>query len=214
MKITRLGYQKKDPNRVNVYVDGKFAVGLNVNDVIKLGLANNQEINQEELNKIIENSNFGKAFSAVLNFLSFRPRSEFEIRQYLARKMKNKKEERKKLDEENREIVEKVIIKLREIGQINDEEFARWYVEQRQTFRPKGRRAVKYELLKKGVDKKIIDKVLPEGENELSLALKAARKKKLADPVKLQRFLASRGFDWETIKEAVEKLSGGEYNNT
>lgn len=213
MKITRLEYQKKNPDRVNVYVDGKFAVGLNVNDVIKLGLANNQEINQEELNKIIENSNFGKAFSAVLNFLSFRPRSEFEIRQYLTRKMKNNKEERKKLDEENREIVEKVIIKLREIGQINDEEFARWYVEQRQTFRPKGRRAVKYELLKKGVDKKIIDKVLPESEDELALALRAARKRRLADPIKLQRFLAGRGFDWETIKETVEKLSGGEYNN-
>lgn len=199
MKITQLEYQKKDPNRVNVYVDGRFAVGLNVNDVIALGLSSNQEISQEGLNKIIENSNFGKAFNAALNFLSFRPRSEFEIRQYL---------KRKKVED-----ADGVVRKLSQLGQVNDEEFARWYVGQRQAFRPKGRRAIKYELLRKGVDKKTIDKVLPKREDELTLAMLAARKKKLADPVKLQRFLLSRGFDWETVKEVVEKLSGGEYNN-
>lgn len=186
MQITKLEYQKRDPNRVNVFVDGKFAVGINVNDVIKLGLTNNQEISREELNKIIENSNFGKAFNAAINFLSFRPRSEFEIRQYL---------KKKKVDD-----VEGIIEKLRQLGQVNDEEFAKWWIEQRNTFRPKGKRALEMELRRKGIKTKV------EVGNEEELAMKAIKRKLPMPKEKVFRFLASRGFSFDTIENIVEKL--------
>lgn len=199
MKITKLEYQKKDPNRVNIYVDGKFAVGLDVNDVIKLGLANDQEISKEELNKIIESSNFGKAFNSVLNFLSFRPRSEYEIRQYLKRK--------------RFEDIDKVVDKLKQIGQINDEEFARWWVEQRSTFRPKGKRALEMELRRKGIKVKIETNSLSE-ETKATQAI--GKKLKLWDRNKLGenkwrekviRFLGSRGFNYDTIETVLAKLT-------
>src|SRR5438876_779971 len=86
MKISKLEYQKKDPNRVNVYVDGKFIAGIGANDVIKLNLYNGKDIDEKESSKIISDSEFGKLFNACLNFLSFRPRSEYEIRQFSYRK--------------------------------------------------------------------------------------------------------------------------------
>ncbi|MBI4099792.1 RecX family transcriptional regulator [Candidatus Microgenomates bacterium] len=186
MKITRLQYQKQDPNRVNVYVDDKFAVGLETNAVVKLGLFKGQEITQEELNKIISESDFGKKLNAALNFLSFRPRSEFEIRQFFRRK---------KLTD-----IEPVMEKLKTLGQIDDEAFAKWYVDQRQTFRPKGHRAIEMELRRKGIKAKV------EGTlSEEALARKALLKfRGEKSRERQQRFLASRGFDWDTIAQVLK----------
>lgn len=183
MKITKLAYQKKDPNRVNIYVDDKFAVGLDANDIIKLGLYKGQEISQQELNKIIGESDFGKKLNAALNFLSFRPRSEFEIRQFFRRK--------KFTD------AEPVIEKLKLLGQINDAEFAKWYIDQRQTFRPKGRRAIEIELRRKGITVKI-------KSDEVALAKRALLKfRGEKTKERQQHFLASRGFDWDTIEKIL-----------
>ena len=184
MKITKIAYQKKDPNRVNIDVDDKFAIGLEVNDVVKLGLFQGQEISQEDLNRIISQSDFGKKLNAALNFLSFRPRSEFEIRQFFRRK--------KMTD------VEPVIEKLKTLGQIDDTAFARWYLDQRQTFRPKGRRALVAELRRFGVKLKVkIDE-----EPLARRALKKYHGEKT--PEKLQQYLVRRGFDWETIQKVIQ----------
>ena len=183
MHITKLEYQKKTPGRVNIYVDGKFAVGISLDDVVKLGLFKDQEISSDFLNQIISQSEFGKALNLALNFLSFRPRSEFEVRQYLKRK--------------KAENVDKIIDRLRELGQINDEEFTKWYLDQRKTFRPKGRRALQAELYKKGIKTK-----LPGSFNEKELALKAIKKYHGVSP---ERFLDARGFSWSTIEEVLKK---------
>lgn len=187
MQITKLEYQKKNPNRVNVFVDGKFAVGIDANDVIKLGIYNSQEITQEELTKIVSQSDFGKAINCAINFISFRPRSEWEVRQ----RLKLKKYEN----------IDEVVAKLKEIGQIDDEKFSVWWLEQRSTFRPKGQRAINMELARKGVKVKI------KLENETELALKAIKKKLPMEKEKIYRYLASRGFDYDTIGEVVEKVS-------
>ncbi len=179
MKITKLEYQKKDPNRVNVYVDDKFAVGLEANDIIKLGIFTGQEISQDELNKIAGESEFGKLLNKAINFLSYRPRSEWEVR----RKFNN----------------EELIKKLKELKLVDDEAFAKWYVEQRNTFRPKGRRMLEMELRRKGIKTKV--------ENDLSeteLAKRALVKKKFLDKEKAIRFLAGRGFSWETIEDVIK----------
>lgn len=179
MKITKLEYQKKDPNRVNVYVDEKFAVGLEANDIIKLGIFSGQEIFPDELNKIIGKSEFGKLLNKAINFLSFRPRSEWEIK----RKFKS----------------EELIKKLKELRLIDDEVFTKWYVEQRNTFRPKGRRMLEMELRRKGIKTKVETDL-----SEMELAKRALKKKKFLDKEKSIRFLASRGFSWETIEDVIK----------
>lgn len=198
MRITKLEYQKNNPNRVNLFVDGKFAVGMGANDIIKLDIYKDKEVSQDELNKIIDQSNFGKAFNAALNFLSFRPRSEWEVHQYLKRKHKS--------DSGAAQNDDLVIEKLKDIGQIDDEKFAAWWVEQRNAFRPKGQRAINYELARKGV------KIKVKIENETELALKALKKKLPMDKDKVYRYLATRGFSYDTIESVIEKLGVKEYN--
>lgn len=186
MKITKLEYQKKDQNRVNVYIDDQFVAGLGQDDVLKLNLYKNKEITPEEQIKIIEDSDFGKLFNQALNFLSFRPRSEWEIRF--------------KFRNEDQQMVDKILGKLKKINQVNDEEFARWFIDQRTTFKPEGKRALKYELTRKGIDKKVIDRVLEENqESESELARRAIGRKKFKSREQQTRFLASRGFSWDTI---------------
>lgn len=186
MKITKLEYQKKDPNRVNVFVDEKFSTGIDANDILKLDLYHGKELTPEELLKIIAAGDFGKLFNKALNFLSFRPRSEWEIRF--------------KFRTEDAKMVDKILEKLKKINQVNDEDFARWFIDQRTTFKPEGKRALKYELTRKGVDKKVIDYVLEENqESESELARRAIGRKKFKSREQQTRFLASRGFSWDTI---------------
>lgn len=190
MKITKLEYQKKDPNRVSLYIDEKFAAGLEINDIVRLGLYKGQELSQEELIKIIGESEFGKLFNSALNFLSFRPRSEWEIRHKLKFKTKDQ------------DLIDSVIEKLKTIGQINDSEFAKWFVEQRNVFKPKGIRAIETELRQRGVKAKVHNDF-----SELELAKRAiAKYHGEKTKIKLSRFLASRGFTWETIDDILKKV--------
>ncbi len=200
MKITKLEYQKKDPNRVNIFVDDKFATGITADDLLRLGLYKDKEITHEELVKIIDTSDFGKLFNKALNFLSYRPRSEWEIRF--------------KFRTEDKDLLDKVVEKLKSINQINDENFARWFVDQRLTFKPEGKRALRFELKKKGIDDKTIAKVLEENQSsDYELALLALKKKsRIKDREKLQRYLASRGFSWDVINEALAKVPKKEYD--
>ena len=196
MKITKLEYQKLDPNRVSVFVDGQYAVGVNAGDVLTLGLYKDKEISPEELNKIIGQSEYGKLLNFALNFLSFRPRSEWEVRRHL-----------KKKDTDEDQLTNRVVEKLKNIKQIDDESFARWFVDQRNTFRPKGKRFLEHELRSKGIQSEVIKKVLGEDDtNEFEKAWLIVIKKKLTDREKIIRFLGTRGFSWDTINEVLAKL--------
>lgn len=192
MKITKLEYQKNDPNRVNVFVDDQFATGINADDVLKLNLFKGKEITADERNLILSSGEFGKLFNQVVNFLSFRPRSEWEVRFHF-----------RSADSVN---LEKIIQKLKEINQINDEQFTRWFIDQRNTFRPKGKQAIKYELKKKGVDEQIIAAVLSEnGQSDSELARLSIAKKRFKSKEQAIRFLASRGFSWDTINGILKE---------
>lgn len=149
MKITKLEYQKQDPNRVNIFADGKFIAGLEVSDVLQMGLYTGQEITSDQVNNLISRSEFGKLFNSILNFLSYRPRSQWEIRRKLKFQIAKIKTTTQASVLEN-----SIVEKLTKIGQINDEEFIKWYLDQRNTFKPMGKRGIKYELLKRGLTAK------------------------------------------------------------
>ena len=200
-QITAIKPQEKRKNRFNVYLDGQFALAISSELLVKEGLKVGQELSPQKTEELVTKDRLGRAQEQIYRFLSYRPRSEKEICDYLGKK---------KLKDEEKE---KIIKKLKEEKLIDDLEFARWFLEQRQTFRPKGSYALRQELRQKGINEKIIDRVLPGKKEELKLAKKALAKaeKKYASFLgrekkeKLMAYLRRRGFPWEAIKKAVDE---------
>ena len=145
-------------------------------------------------------------YNLALRFLSYRTRSEKEVREKL------------KLKQAEPGIIEKVISKLKEKRFINDEEFARQWIENRERFKPRSLRLIKLELRQKGIEGEILEKVIQDldfnSESELEQAKKLVEKRidKVRDLPKqeiyqkLGRFLASKGFNWDTVKKAIDEV--------
>lgn len=180
---------------------------------------------------------FEKFYNSALRFLSYRPRSEKEIRDYLKRHS-GKDSERKRggrlqnflatekngrdsghgQNDEIEYVIEKVISKIKEQKFVNDEEFAKWWIEQRTQFKPRSLRLIKVELRQKGISNEIIESGIMNYEsgtrNDSKSALnliekRIARYKNLPKQEiyqKLGRFLASKGFDWDTIKQSIDEV--------
>lgn len=216
-KITDISQQKNNPKRVNIFLDGEFAFGISFDLRYGKKLEIGKNISEKQIQLIIRLDQIERLFNKALKFLSYRPRSEKEIRDYLLRKGRligiEKSEEEKEQYEKS---VNLVIKKLKGIGQIDDNEFANWWVEQRKKFRMRGNRVIKMELLQKGVDKELIDEKLnrENKDEDLILAEKVALKKvasyKRLDKnefrIKMGQFLARRGFEWGVIKKVVDTL--------
>lgn len=213
-KITDLSPQKKNPKRINVFLDGKFAFGISLESKMVNHLKIDQELTPEKVDELIFADQVERLYDKSLRFLGSRPRSEREIRTYLLQKLKlsDKGDEEKKNFERS---IEEVIKKLLKIGQIDDREFARWWVEQRTKFKKLSPRIIKSELFQKGIDKEIIAEVIDESEiDPYGLALESGRKKlpsyknldKKIFKEKMSRYLTGRGFDWEVVKKVVDTL--------
>ncbi len=149
---------------------------------------------------------FEKFYNKALRFLSYRPRSEKEVRDRL--KIKYQKSNLKDL----MLIIDRVIQKLKEKKFINDEEFAKGFVESRLRFKPRSLRLIKIELKQKGIDPETINN-LQFTINDLEQAKKLVEKKierikslsKEEIYIKLGRYLASKGFNWDTIKQVIDE---------
>lgn len=160
---------------------------------------------------------FEKFYNFALRFLSYRTRSEKEVRDKL-------KVQSEKLKVENSTvIIDRVIQKLKEKKFINDEEFARLFVENRLRFKPRSLRLIKLELKQKGIDAEIIEKLMADRGSQVADDLENAKKlveKKMErfrnkfgmtrDEVyqKLGRYLTSKGFNWDTIKKSIDEVLG------
>ena len=147
----------------------------------------------------------GKFYNRALKFLSYRPRSEKEIRDKLKRKKASE------------EIINKIILRLKENNFLNDEEFVKWWIEQRTNFKPRSLKLIKMELGQKGIDKELIDETideLPSAIDDLESAKKLIEKrlsryKNLSRDEKFQkiaRYLVSKGFSYDIIKEIFKSL--------
>jgi regulatory protein len=211
-KVTALKVQAKNKNRVNVYLDGEFAFGLVKIEAIRLRIG--QELSETAIATLKQADESEMAYEKALNFLSYRPRSESEIRRYL---------QKKELSEEQ---MAAVVERLKRAGLVDDKGFAELWVENRTTFKPKAKRALKAELKAKGVSSKEIEAALV-GVDETAAAQQLAtaraprlfRQKlnKMDFKKKLSEYLARRGFDYETISEAVERAwreQGGDNSNS
>ena len=200
--ITSIKSQKKK-DRVNIYLDNKFGFGLDLENFVKLGLKVDQELTDEEIAEIVKKAEFQKTLDKLLRFATLRPRSEKEISLWLRRKKVHESLHTKLFD------------RLNHLELIDDEKFAKWWVEQRQSFRPKPKRILNNELRIKGINNEIIKKVL--GEEEIDeekmareLLEKRAYKWKGLEPrltrQKMSQYLVQKGFSWEIVEKVV-KLS-------
>jgi len=209
--ITRLKSQK-NKNRVNLYLDNKFAFGLSLDEVVSKGLAVRQELSDKQVDKLFFSSNLELLYQKTINFLSYRFRSEKEIKDYLN---KNLSKQDKVVDQLKEKLTEKIITKLKKQKLIDDQKFALWWIEQRLSFKPKGKWALKAELIKKGIDKEIIEQSLSTiSSQQSSVAAQKIIDKKIRLYQKLPKqklkqklfaHLARRGFDYELIKKVIDE---------
>jgi len=144
--ITALEVQKRSPERVNVYLDGEFAFGLPILDAAQL--RKGQVLSEQEIAALREIDSVARALDQAVRLLARRPYSTAEIRRHLETKQVAPP------------VVEEVLDRLARLGYIDDRAFAQYWVENRERFRPRGPRALLYELRQKGVPKDTIDAVL------------------------------------------------------
>lgn len=198
MKITAITAQVKRPGRYSVYVDGKFAVGISTNDLLSLGLTNGQELSGSELDMLKQQSELSKAYDKILNLLSFRPRSEWEIRSYLKRK------------NQSHALIEKLLNMLSEHGYVDDKKFAERWVENRRLLKPISSLKLRAELKQKNIANDIIEEVLKADttdEQEILKVLIERKARRYPDRQKLMAYLARQGFRYDDIKKALNETS-------
>ena len=267
-KITDLRVGVRDENRVNVFLDGKFAFSLTIEQVADFKLKRGSILSEAEISKIQKASDFGKLFQRSLEYTLSRPHSEREIRDHLKRKKmkreieqkrydsflerlendegyrekvreirsnvreKNKKLSEKDFTEDNRfeyvgraktglptkpgaaisnEDIDAVLAKLYDLKILDDENFARYFVENRNQIRGASEKKLRMELKNKGVSDAIISAVLAEDEfgekirDDKVEIIKMIEKKRRRgyDDAKLTQYLARQGFSYDLIRESL-----------
>lgn len=187
--------------RVNVFLDGKFAFSLEAEVLVKESLHVEQELSSSQIEALARSDHFHRCLNAAVHYLSYRPRSEFEIRERLRRRG---------FDGDS---VEAVIAKLKEQGLVNDMVFAQFWKDNRVSFSPRSQWLTKLELRRKGVATNIIDQVVDEvgdADNAYRAALSKARGLPLSDYQGFRRrlgdYLKRRGFGYEVINHTVERI--------
>ncbi len=199
-KITALKVQRRNPNRVNVYLDGEFAFGLS--RIVAAWLNVGQLLSEEKIHVLQQQETREVAYQRALLLLSYRARSEHEVRQRLGEKGFDPP------------VVDEVIERLKGERFLGDAEFARHWTENRSQFRPRSRRMLRYELKQKGVSEEHIEKALETAEDESELAYQAgiryARRLAGAEQElfrkRLAGFLARRGFSYGTIAPVIRRI--------
>jgi regulatory protein len=200
MKITAIKQQVKQQGRYSIFVDGKYSFSLSELGLINSGLRANQELSQSEIDNLKDTSTADKAYNQTLGLLARRPRSRWEVADYLKRK------------DYSPALVEETINKLSELGYINDLSFAKMWVENRRLLKATSRRRLKLELKQKHVADEIIEIVLAEDKTDEREVLEALVEKKrrlprYQDDLKLAQFLMRQGYNYEDIKAALKNTS-------
>jgi len=199
-KISAISPQKNG-KRVNIYLDGKFGFGIDLENYVTLGLKVESELTDEKVKEIIKKAEFQKTLEKILKFATLRLRSEREVRGWLKRKKVHESLHKDLFD------------RLNHLDLVDDRKFTEWWVGQRLEFSPRAKRIIDYELRAKGIKKEVIDEVLSEvkvdeeGVAKTLLEKKSYRWKKISKlerKKKMTEFLARKGFSWEIIVRAID----------
>jgi regulatory protein len=199
-KVTAVRSGKRG-KRVNIFLDEKFAFSLEAEVALKEGLKAEQALSEDEIEALKKADLFQRCLNAAFHFLSYRPRSEAELRQRLGKRG---------FDGDN---VAAVLARLKEQGLVDDLAFAQFWKDNRESFRPRSQWLTRLELRQKGVSEDIINRVAAEVDDEDSAyraALSKARRLPTADydgfRRRLGQYLKRRGFGYGLIKPTVERV--------
>ncbi len=204
--ITALTVQASDQERVNVFVDGAFAIGISLRTLQREGLRKGQVLSEEDWARLERAEADSKAWNAALRLLEVRPRTEHEIRDRLRRKQYAPEQ------------IDAAVARLRELELLDDTQFARMWVANRSAVNPRGALGLKRELLRKGVAREVAADVVGEAvddETEAAACEQVARGaagryagvESWPDfQRKLGGLLQRRGFSWNTAGPIVRRL--------
>lgn len=212
MRVSKLEYQKRDSNRVNLYIDGKFFCGISLDTLAKESLYEGLEIEDTVLNHILVEELSLRFWIRVLEYISRSPKSEYQIVKYL-KELKFKKKNiwyKEDLDIDWDSLISNIVERLKKYKYIEDESFARMFVQSRMRSKPRGKSVLIGELLSKGISKDIAQLVCEqEVVDEYSLLRDVFKKKykgRLFDErdSKMVNFLLRKGFSWDLIQRLKE----------
>ena len=208
--ITDITAQKRNADIYNIIVDGTFACGLGALELSNAGLKVGLELSSEDIERLVAQSQGSKAFNAALRYLSYRPRSEYEVRDYLRRK------------EYDDALIDSTLTRLQENRFVDDTAFAQSWVRNRQAGLPRSGRVLRMELMKKRIPKEVIEVVLAQQDSEFELeALRSVVTKKLRlarfsqDKQKLTQYLLGQGYRYGDVAQVLSELAAhdNEANN-
>jgi regulatory protein len=197
--ITALEVQKRNKERVNVFVDGEYTFSLNLMDAARL--RKGQTLSEAEIAALQGEDTVIQAVDSAAHFLGYRPRSLAEVRRNLAEK------------EFTPAVIEAAMSRLSAMGYVDDTAFARYWAQNRSEFKPLSAKALRQELRQKGVADEVITEAL-DTLDETALAEQAARTqlRRLRNLTlrdfrrKLATFLQRRGFAYSITREVTERL--------
>ncbi len=210
VRITRIEIQKKRRDRVNIYLDGEFALGLSKEILLRAALRVGDELPAGQIATLTADETLHQARTSALRLLGRRPRSEKEIHDRLREK------------EFGEDDITRVIDDLRGRGLLNDPEFARMFIRNALTLRPQGEIQLRQKLLLLGVARSVIDDSLKEimpGVDVEQMARTLAQRylsrsgtrSKHTDPRKRRQLvagmLARRGYAWSVITQVLQSLN-------
>lgn len=204
-QITAIRDATRDPERVLIDIDGRFAFAISrllaAEHHLQVGLT----LTETDLATLLAAGEVARATDSALRFLAYRPRSTREVTDRLRQRGYSD------------QAIDAAIEKLRGWRYLDDQEFARFWVENRLENRPAGSRRLRQELRLKGVDGKLVDQAIDETEvDELPAAIELARKRverlRGLDPIvqrrRLAGFLQRRGYGWDIVKPAIDQILG------
>lgn len=207
MKITSISAQKRDNNRVNVSVDGKYRLSLDFYQLIELGVKIGREYDEAELTVLEQESQFGKIYGRALEYCLMRPHSAREVQNYLHKKTRNTRDKTGEIRlGVSPAITSRIFDRLIEKGYIDDQKFTRYWVENRCLKKGISKRKLISELRTKGVSTTTIDKELSQSNRNDSEEIQkiiAKKRSHYPDNQKLIAYLARLGFGYDEIKQAI-----------
>lgn len=200
LKITSVEKNKKNKDRLSIYIDDRFSFTISEEDYLTLNLYEKTEISEETIEYIKDTLNFREARSKAVRYLSLKLRTEKEVREKLLNQGYDP------------DCTTKVIDDLKAIGYINNKLYAQKYLFDRSKLRPASKRMMKLELLSRGIEEETADEVLADWKVEDSSVAESLLKRKfgkydMSDKKILRKaymFLVHRGFSRDTIKEALK----------
>lgn len=198
--ITALKTQKRNPNRINVYLDGEFAFGLS--RLVGAWLTIGQELSDEKIRQLKSQDEGEVALQKAMHYLEYRSRTQQEV----SRKLTDLGYEE--------EVVSEVIDRLKKNQLLSDDEFAKRWVENRTALKPRGHRLMAMELRQKGVGETDIESALSDAPDDEELAYQAMKHRfhRYAQMTyddyqkKASAYLGRKGFSYDVISSVLRQV--------